>query len=104
MYVVKRLITTTLARDGNIKFNAYFALSTLLTFASHLKESINVESLQRFIFNETDIKENCGGKFSEIQAYVSGKILIFKALKVFFVDNLIIINHLSQLFGENTEF
>ena len=101
--MIKRLINATLSRDGDTKFNAYFALSTLLTYIPSLKTSIKVSALWQFILVQTNIKKNCGGKPSEIQAYAIGKILIIKALYALFVDNTGIIGHLVDLFTQFVE-
>lgn len=98
--MIKRLIAASLSREGEVKFNAYFALSTLLNHLPHLKTSLNAKGLASFIITQTDIKKNCGGKTSEIQAYSIGKVLIIKALNPLFIDNIEIINHLIELCGE----
>jgi len=52
----------------------------------------------------SDYKKHCEGKISEIEAYVVGKILIFKALATIFSGHLNAINHLSTLMTEFPAF
>jgi transcriptional regulator of acetoin/glycerol metabolism len=61
-YVIKRLINATLSREGDIKFNAYFALSTLTAYLPALKERINAGVLADYILSQTNINKHCGGK------------------------------------------
>ena len=61
-YVLKRLINATLSREGDIKFNAYFALSTLLLHVPDLKNRINQVVLADYIISQTSINKHCGGK------------------------------------------
>lgn len=79
-YVIKRFISGCLSREGDIKFNSYLALSTLL-IQFPLKNELSGLALTHYILTQTDIKKHCGGKSSETQAYVIGKVLIVKALK-----------------------
>lgn len=102
--MLKRLINASLARDVDIKFNAYLALVAMMTYLPNLKATLNTHSLGEFILAQSDIKKQCVGKVSEVQAYVTGKILVFKALSELFVDNIVIISHLVELNGEYPEF
>jgi hypothetical protein len=96
-YVVKRLISATLARDGGIKFNAYLALSSCTQFVPALMATIDVQVLVDFILAQSSIKKHCEGKASDIQAYAVGKILIFRALRPLLLDNIAVVNHLVEL-------
>lgn len=76
----------------------------MLNYLPHLKNKINSVFLADYILTQTDVKKNCGGKPSEIQAYVIGKILIAKALNQLLADNASIINHLIELISQYPEF
>lgn len=99
-YVLKRLLGAVLAREPSLKFNAYLALTVV---ARSLK-NVRTEALYEHITTISNYKKNCEGKPIEIEAYIIGKILIFKALKNIFVGNLNAINHLSEVLAGFTEF
>lgn len=101
-YVIKRFISGCLSKEGDIKFNSYFALSTLL-LQFPLSRQTNIGAVVEFVLTQSDIKKNCGGKSSEIQAYAVGKILIVKALGSLLQNNLEIINHLIELSTEHQD-
>ena len=61
-YVIKRLINATLSREGDIKFNAYFALLTLTSHLPTIRSRINSGVLADYILSQTNINKNCGGK------------------------------------------
>jgi hypothetical protein len=88
--VLKRLLGAILARVPNLKFNAYLALTALAKELAGVK----AEALYEYIASLSNYKKHCEGKVSEIESYVVGKILAFKALKSVFAANLNAINHL----------
>jgi hypothetical protein len=95
-YVLKRLLGAILSKEPDIKFNAYL---TLLALAPHLK-AVRTEALYEHIYALSNYKKHCEGKATEIEAYVIGKVLIFKALKQVFASNLNTINHLITVLTE----
>lgn len=52
----------------------------------------------------SDYKKHCEGKTSEIEAYIVGKLLIFKALRKVFTSHLNSINHLINVLTEFPAF
>ena len=50
-----------------------------MTYLPHLKSTLKAHSLGEYVLTQSNIQKQCGGKPSEIQAYVTGKVLIFKA-------------------------
>jgi hypothetical protein len=99
-YVVKRFIGAILAKDPNLKFNAHLALTAIAKSLSEVK----TESLFEYIAGLSNYKKHCDGKATEIEAYVIGKILAFKALKSIFAGSLTVIANLSILFTEFAEY
>lgn len=87
---MKRLLGASLSKDPTIKFNAFVALSAL---APQLKE-VRTEALYEHVAALSDHNKHCEGKATEIEAYIIGKILIFKALRSIFAGHINTINHL----------
>jgi hypothetical protein len=90
-YALKRLLGALLAREPELKFNAFLTLSAL---APHLPRP-HSEALYEHIARLSDYKKHCEGKAIDIEAYVVGKILIFKALRTLFGGHLNAMNHLA---------
>lgn len=82
-----------LARDPALKFNAYLTLSAL---APQLTAA-RTEALYEYIASLSNYKKHCEGKAIDIEAYVIGKILAFKALHSLFAGSLNVITHLTAV-------
>ncbi len=62
------------------------------------------EALYEHIAALSNYKKHCEGKATEIDAYIVGKILIFKALRKIFVSHLNCINHLITVLADFPTF
>lgn len=58
----------------------------------------------RFISVQTNHKKHCGGKSSEIEAYIIGKLLIIKSLRLVLAGNLEVTTHLIELLKDFPEY